>query len=204
MTTFPHLPVPPSPVVPSEAQAALKTPGDQVTPQLLIAFKIIEEAETQCALYTHLCQMADQYQQPSPGTPAEFLTWLLYAVEQLMAKEDYGRASRALQYAAQLKEAGIAPSLRRLRLLDKKGSQALSEREREVLELMQVGAKNGEMATHLGIAYSTVLKHVGRIFAKLHARNRTEAIYKYGLLLARGVTVSREQAGYLEGQSDDH
>jgi DNA-binding NarL/FixJ family response regulator len=55
--------------------------------------------------------------------------------------------------------------------------RTLTEREREVLDLMRKGRKNREIAGELEIAESTVHKHVQNIFEKLHARNRTEAIY---------------------------
>lgn len=53
----------------------------------------------------------------------------------------------------------------------------LTFREREILDLIRKGRKNREIAGELQIAESTVHKHVQNIFEKLHARNRTEAIY---------------------------
>ena len=53
----------------------------------------------------------------------------------------------------------------------------LTLREREILDLMRRGRKNRDLAGELCIAESTVHKHVQNIFEKLHARNRTEAIY---------------------------
>ena len=53
----------------------------------------------------------------------------------------------------------------------------LTDRERQILDLMRRGQKNREIARALSIAESTVHKHVQNIFEKLHARNRTEAIY---------------------------
>jgi DNA-binding NarL/FixJ family response regulator len=53
----------------------------------------------------------------------------------------------------------------------------LTEREAQILSLMRMGRKNREIAQELRIAESTVHKHVQNIFEKLHARNRTEAIY---------------------------
>lgn len=55
--------------------------------------------------------------------------------------------------------------------------RSLTEREREILDLIRCGRKNREIAGELCIAESTVHKHVQNIFEKLHARNRTEAIY---------------------------
>ncbi len=60
-------------------------------------------------------------------------------------------------------------------------SRPLTERERQILDLMRKGRKNREIALELCIAESTVHKHVQNIFEKLHARNRTEAIYLTGL-----------------------
>ncbi len=56
-------------------------------------------------------------------------------------------------------------------------ARPLTDREQEILDLMRKGQKNREIATTLCIAESTVHKHVQNIFEKLHARNRTEAIY---------------------------
>ncbi len=53
----------------------------------------------------------------------------------------------------------------------------LTDREQQILDLMRRGQKNREIARDLSIAESTVHKHVQNIFEKLHARNRTEAIY---------------------------
>jgi DNA-binding NarL/FixJ family response regulator len=56
-------------------------------------------------------------------------------------------------------------------------SRPLTNREMQILNLMRMGRKNREIAQELKIAESTVHKHVQNIFEKLHARNRTEAIY---------------------------
>lgn len=56
-------------------------------------------------------------------------------------------------------------------------NRPLTSREKEILDLMRKGHKNREIALILEIAESTVHKHVQNIFEKLHARNRTEAIY---------------------------
>jgi two-component system nitrate/nitrite response regulator NarL len=55
--------------------------------------------------------------------------------------------------------------------------RSLTGREHEILDLMRKGRKNREIAQELAIAESTVHKHIQNIFEKLHARNRTEAIY---------------------------
>ena len=63
-------------------------------------------------------------------------------------------------------------------------SGGLSDREREVLGLVALGASNKEIATELGIGTRTVETHVSSAMAKLGARSRTEAI---NLAVQRGV-----------------
>ena len=54
--------------------------------------------------------------------------------------------------------------------------EALSEREREVVELLALGLPNKTIARRLGISEHTVKFHVGSILAKLGAASRTEAV----------------------------
>ena len=61
----------------------------------------------------------------------------------------------------------------------------LTEREREVLLLIARGLSNQELAEQLFIADNTVKTHVKRIFTKLGARDRAQAIviaYESGLV----------------------
>lgn len=53
---------------------------------------------------------------------------------------------------------------------------ALSPREREVLELMAQGMSNGEIAGALFLSETTVKTHVGRILAKTASRDRVQAV----------------------------
>jgi DNA-binding NarL/FixJ family response regulator len=53
---------------------------------------------------------------------------------------------------------------------------ALSDRERDVLALVGVGRSNGEIAAELFISLATVKSHVRHILAKLHLRDRAQAI----------------------------
>ena len=61
----------------------------------------------------------------------------------------------------------------------------LTEREREVLHLIARGLSNQELADQLFIADNSVKTHVKRIFTKLGARDRAQAIviaYESGLM----------------------
>jgi len=60
-----------------------------------------------------------------------------------------------------------------------KGLGSLSEREREVLELLAEGSLYKEIARRLCISIDTVRTHVRKIYEKLHVHSRTEAILKY-------------------------
>ena len=52
----------------------------------------------------------------------------------------------------------------------------LSDREREVLQLMAQGASNKEIAAKLVISLKTVSNHITSIFSKLQVVDRAEAI----------------------------
>jgi len=61
----------------------------------------------------------------------------------------------------------------------------LTEREREVLTEIAAGATNAEIATHLYMAEGTVKTHIGRLLAKLQARDRVGLVlfaYETGLV----------------------
>ncbi|MFC9132239.1 LuxR C-terminal-related transcriptional regulator [Streptomyces sp. NPDC057099] len=99
-------------------------------------------------------------------------------------------------------DAVVAPRLAR-RLLDAYAHQvlapadtpvpdprlgALSDREREVLVAIGQGWTNTEIAERLVLSESTVKKHVGRVLAKIGARDRIQAVitaYDAGLVRAK-------------------
>lgn len=54
----------------------------------------------------------------------------------------------------------------------------LSEREREVLDLIAVGSTNREIAETLYLSPHTVKEHTSSLYRKLRARNRAEAVQR--------------------------
>lgn len=65
------------------------------------------------------------------------------------------------------------------------GFTDLTEREREVFVQMADGLTNTEIATRLYLSESTVKTHVGRVLAKLGARDRVHAVilaHRHGLI----------------------
>ncbi|MDQ3542984.1 MAG: response regulator transcription factor, partial [Actinomycetota bacterium] len=61
----------------------------------------------------------------------------------------------------------------------------LTERETEVLRLMSRGLSNVEIAKDLFLGEATIKTHVGRVLAKLGARDRVQAVvmaYESGLV----------------------
>jgi len=65
----------------------------------------------------------------------------------------------------------------------------LTERERQILELLATGSKNKEIGRELGLSEKTVKHYMTNILQKLHVRNRMEAA-----LLAQKVERGREQS----------
>ncbi|WP_211589056.1 response regulator [Allorhizocola rhizosphaerae] len=69
-----------------------------------------------------------------------------------------------------------------------RGLDSLTDRERQVLLLIADGLSNVELAAHLHLSMATVKTHIGRLLAKLNARDRAQlviAAYESGLVSPR-------------------
>ena len=54
----------------------------------------------------------------------------------------------------------------------------LTDREREILDLIAQGYNNPDIARHLTLSLKTVASHVSNIFSKLQAADRARAIIR--------------------------
>lgn len=104
-----------------------------------------------------------------------------HARRALTAFEELGATVDADRVAALLRSLGVVPRT------GPKGVGVLTTREREVLELLEAGLSNPEIAARLSISRKTASHHVSSILTKLGLRNRAEAA-------ARAATVLRAPA----------
>ena len=70
-------------------------------------------------------------------------------------------------------------------LAEHTGEDGLSECESDVLRLIAAGNANKEVASQLGLAEDTVIRHVTNILSKLGANDRTHAV---PIALRRGIS----------------
>jgi DNA-binding NarL/FixJ family response regulator len=97
-------------------------------------------------------------------------------------RDELFRAIRVVAEGGSLLQPSVAAKLltRVGQMLHKQdeGQEQLTEREREVLDLLARGYRNKEIAEKLIISERTVKFHVGIIFQKLGVSNRAEAVSK--------------------------
>jgi DNA-binding CsgD family transcriptional regulator len=77
--------------------------------------------------------------------------------------------------------------------------EPLTEREREVLNLMARGLSNGEIANRLEIGFETAKWHVSNVIAKLGVRTREEAVAEWKRRNSLGKQVSWRLRAFVPG-----
>jgi DNA-binding NarL/FixJ family response regulator len=102
-------------------------------------------------------------------------------VDELGAAVD--AACKGVQYVAPALHGALVGAVR-LPPLAERTDELLSAREREVLILLAEGRSNREIGNDLSVTLATVKSHLVRIYAKLGAKNRNEAL---GRAVALGV-----------------
>jgi DNA-binding NarL/FixJ family response regulator len=97
-------------------------------------------------------------------------------------QEDLVRAIRTVASGEVIFGGGVARKVLRYFAIGSKGAAEpfpeLTDREREILELVATGANNASIARRLFLSEKTVRNNVSNIFTKLHVADRSEAIVK--------------------------
>lgn len=88
--------------------------------------------------------------------------------------EDLLRAIRTVAIGKAFVDPSLSPSLLIADIAD--GDQPLSEREREILQLLAEGFHTEEVARRIGLSVETVKSDSKRVIAKLQADTRTHAV----------------------------
>lgn len=96
------------------------------------------------------------------------------AVHELRAGGSPMSGSIARQVVLAFQRSGLGPGFPGGATAERK-DEPLSEREREILRLLEEGRLYKEIGDHLGIALGTVNTHIRRIYEKLQVHSRAEA-----------------------------
>lgn len=123
------------------------------------------------------------------GRPVGFLALDAYDSSRRLRRDDVERAAALAELVSgAVSRRMLVDRLRRIHdasggvlselpaLDGTRAAETLSDREREVVRLVQRGLTNPEIAEALGISLATVKTHLARSFRKLGARSRAEAI----------------------------
>lgn len=93
---------------------------------------------------------------------------LMQAIRQVYRGESWLHPAIARKVLQEFSHPAASP-------VDGQSTEALTERELDVLRLLAQGHSNREIAEHLVISEATVRTHVSNILGKLHLQSRTQA-----------------------------
>ncbi|HEX6262313.1 MAG TPA: response regulator transcription factor [Actinomycetota bacterium] len=99
-----------------------------------------------------------------------------YLLKDVGAEELINAARLALDGKAVIHPALTQAFIEEVRLVNRPQESPLSRREVEILQKVAYGATTKEVATQLGISPHTVKTHLERIFEKLGANDRAQAV----------------------------
>jgi DNA-binding NarL/FixJ family response regulator len=99
-----------------------------------------------------------------------------YLLKDVGVGELVNAARLAMQGKAVIHPALTQAFIEEVRLVDRKPEAPLSPREIEILQQVAYGSTTKEVADALGISFHTVKTHLERIFEKLGANDRAQAV----------------------------
>ena len=99
-----------------------------------------------------------------------------YLLKDVGVPELVNAARLAMQGKAVIHPSLTQAFIEEVRLVDRKPEAPLSPREVEILQLVAYGATTKEVADQLEISFHTVKTHLERIFEKLGANDRAQAV----------------------------
>jgi DNA-binding NarL/FixJ family response regulator len=99
-----------------------------------------------------------------------------YLLKDVGVAELVNAARLAMQGKAVIHPALTQAFIEEVRLVDRKPEAPLSPREIEILQQVAYGSTTKEVADNLGISFHTVKTHLERIFEKLGANDRAQAV----------------------------
>ncbi len=123
--------------------------------------------------------------------PAYVQTMLRMGIKGYWLKSASGHEIREALHEVAAGKQSLAPDIRQLLAEEDTISllvEPLTNREREVLQLVVQGLRNGEIAERLHVSVKTVETHLTSLYSKLGVQSRAEAIafaQKQGLLFER-------------------
>jgi DNA-binding NarL/FixJ family response regulator len=95
-------------------------------------------------------------------------------LQALQIFEELGTGPATRDLKRRLRATGVKGVPGARRLTTRADRQGLTEREREVVALIEQGLSNAQIGTRMSISAKTVDHHVSAIVGKLHAHKRSE------------------------------